>query len=109
MRFVYAGLLAGCLIVTAPLELFLRARVYVQWRRLALTLLPVVLLFGGWDIAEVQTGAWRYPPGRILGLVLPGGLPIEEAAFFLVIPTCTILTFEAVRAVRGRGSRDRPR
>lgn len=102
MRFVYAGLLVACLIVTAPLELLLHTRVYARWRRLLATLAPVALAFGGWDLAAVRTGAWRFPAGRNLGLRLPGGLPVEEAAFFLVIPTCAILAFEAVRAVRGR-------
>ena len=30
----YLGLLVGCLVVTAPLELVLRVRVYARWRRL---------------------------------------------------------------------------
>ena len=30
-----------------------------------------------------------------------GGLPIEELVFFLVIPLASILTLEAVRAVKG--------
>ena len=33
--------------------------------------------------------------------MLPGGLPLEEGLFFLAVPVCSILTLEAVRAVRG--------
>lgn len=109
MRFLYAGLLAGCLVVTAPLELLLHTRVYARWRRLALTVLPVALVFGGWDAAAVRAGDWRYPRGRVIGLRLPGGLPIEEVAFFLVIPICAVLTLEAVLAVRGGRRADRAR
>ena len=36
----YLGLLAGCLVVTAPLELVLRVRVYARWRRVLLAVLP---------------------------------------------------------------------
>jgi hypothetical protein len=31
--------------------------------------------------------------------VLPGGLPLDEVLFFIVVPVCAILGFEAVRAV----------
>ena len=35
--------------------------------------------------------------------MLPGGLPLEELLFFLVVPVCAVLGFEAVRQVTGRG------
>jgi hypothetical protein len=31
---------------------------------------------------------------------LPGGIPLEEVLFFVVVPICAILTLEAVRARR---------
>jgi hypothetical protein len=34
-------------------------------------------------------------------VLLPGRLPIEELLFFIVVPICSVLTLEAVRAVRG--------
>ena len=36
----YLALLAGCLVVTAPLELLLRVRVYARWRRLLAAVAP---------------------------------------------------------------------
>jgi hypothetical protein len=33
--------------------------------------------------------------------VLPGGVPVEELLFFVVVPTCAVLAFEAVRRVKG--------
>ena len=36
------------------------------------------------------------------GIVLPGGLPLDEVLFFVVVPVCAILGFEAVRTVLGR-------
>jgi hypothetical protein len=58
-QLTYLALLAGCLVVTAPLELLLRVRVY------------------------------------------PGGIPVEEVLFFLVVPLCSVLALEAVRKVTG--------
>lgn len=97
---MYLGLLAGCLLGTLPLELFLHTRVYARWRRLAATLLAVLLVFGAWDVLASITHTWRYDHRYLLGVTLPGGLPVEELLFFLVIPTCAVLTLEAVRARR---------
>ena len=44
------------------------------------------------------------------GLLLPGRLPLEELLFFVVVPLCAILTFEAVRRLRpGWLAGDEPR
>jgi lycopene cyclase domain-containing protein len=96
----YVAILAGCLIITLPLEFVFGARVYARWRRLALSLLPVLVVFGGWDLAAIQWGDWHYDAGYLVGVELPGRMPLEELLFFLVIPTCAILTLEAVRSLR---------
>lgn len=93
----FLALLALCLIVTAPLEVVLRTRVYRRWRRLAQALAPTVIAFCAWDIYAIRAGHWTYNPRYILGWTLPGRLPIEELLFFAVTPTCAILTLEAVR------------
>lgn len=100
MRAAYLLVLAGCLIGTLPLEIFLRTRVYVRWRRLLLTLAPVLAVFLTWDLLAIGAGHWDYDPQQTVG-VLFGDLPLEELLFFLVIPICSILALEAVRAVRG--------
>jgi lycopene cyclase domain-containing protein len=97
---VYLAILATCLIGTLPLEIWLHTRVYARWRRLAATLLPVVILFGGWDLLAIDQGTWHYDGRYLTGVRLPGHLPLEELLFFLVIPTCAVLTLEAVRARR---------
>jgi lycopene cyclase domain-containing protein len=97
----YLALLAGCLVVTAPLELLLRVRVYARWRRLLLALLPEFVLFVVWVLYAIARGHWSYDAGQILGLRLPGGIPVEEVLFFLVVPVCAVLAFEAVRKVTG--------
>ena len=44
---------------------------------------------------------WSFDPAQTVGLSLPGGVPVEELLFFVVVPTCAVLAFEAVRRVRG--------
>jgi lycopene cyclase domain-containing protein len=97
----YVGVLAVCLLGTLPLELWLGVRVYRRPRRLLLTLLPVLVVFVVWDLYAVHAGHWTFDRAQTVGWVLPGGLPIEEVLFFLVVPICSVLAFEAVRTVRG--------
>lgn len=104
----YLGLLAGCLLGTAPLEIWLGTRVYARPRRWLLSVLPTFVLFAGWDLYAIARHQWSYRQEWMSGVVLPGGLPVEEALFFVVVPTCAILAFEAVRAVQGWPAGDEP-
>ncbi len=105
----YLAILAGCLAGTAPLEVFLRTRVYARPLRLALTLVPVVAVFFCWDMYAVSAGHWDFDPASTTGVRLPGAVPLEELLFFLVVPVCAVLTLEAVRAVKGWEVGDEPR
>jgi lycopene cyclase domain-containing protein len=98
VRLTYLLILTACLLGTAPLEVLLHTRVYARWPRLAATLVPVALVFGAWDAAAISAGWWHYDHRYLLGVTLPGRLPLEELLFFLVIPTCAVLTLEAVRS-----------
>ena len=104
----YLGMLVFVLLGTLPLELYLKVGVYRRWRRLGLTLLCVVPLFVVWDLYAVARGHWHFDPAQVLGVTLPGGLPLEEVAFFVVVPLAAVLTLEAVRAVRGWPVGDEP-
>ena len=97
----YLGVLLVCLLGTLPLELWLKVGVYRRWRRLLLTLLPVVAVFVVWDLYAIAAGHWTFDPAQTLGVELPGGLPLEELLFFVVVPICSVLAYEAVRTVRG--------
>jgi lycopene cyclase domain-containing protein len=95
----YLLVLAGCLVAALWLEPVLKVNVFRRWRRLLLTLLPVVVVFALWDLAAIAAGHWHFDPAQTTGIVLPGGLPLDEVLFFVVVPVCAILGFEAVRAV----------
>ena len=93
----YLLLLVGCVVLTLPLELLLHTRVYARPLRLLLTLLPVFAVFVTWDAFAVHAHQWHY---RHVLEVRVLGLPVEELLFFLVIPTCSVLTLQAVRRRR---------
>jgi lycopene cyclase domain-containing protein len=97
----YLAVLALCLLGTLPLEVWLGVRVYRRPRRLLLTMLPVVAVFYLWDVYAIAADHWSFDPAQTVGLVLPGGVPVEELLFFVVVPTCAVLAFEAVRRVKG--------
>jgi lycopene cyclase domain-containing protein len=97
----YLGLLAGCLVVTAPLELVLRVRVYARWRRLLFAVLPEFVVFVVWVLYAIAQGHWDYDGDLTLGVRLLGGIPVEELLFFIVVPVCAVLALEAVRKVTG--------
>jgi lycopene cyclase domain-containing protein len=102
----YLLVLAGCLVAALWLEPVLKVNVFRRWRRLLLTLLPVVVVFALWDLAAIAAGHWRFDPAQTTGIVLPGGLPLDEVLFFVVVPVCAILGFEATRAVLRRPAGD---
>jgi lycopene cyclase domain-containing protein len=97
----YLFVLAGCLLAAVPLEFLLRLRVRQQWRRLLLTIAPVLVVFVGWDVYAIARHHWSYDHAQTSGVLLPGRLPLEELLFFVVIPVCAVLTLEAVRKVTG--------
>lgn len=102
----YLGVLAGCLVCALWLEPVLKVNVLRRWRRLLLTLLPVVVVFVLWDLAAIAAGHWTFDPDQTTGVLFPGGLPLDEVLFFVVVPVCAVLGFEAVRAVLGRPAGD---
>jgi len=95
-RYQYLLLMAACLLVTLPLEFLLGARVYRRLRALLWALVPVVLIFAVWDIVGILRGHWTYSPRYVTGLQLGLGMPVEELVFFVVIPVCGLLSYEAV-------------
>ena len=107
--FQYLLLLGACLLITLPLEFVLRAMVYRRPLRLALSLAPVVIIFSCWDIVGILRGHWDYNPRYVTGVQVILGMPIEELAFFVVIPLCGLLTYEAVGRVLAAVDRRRSR
>lgn len=99
----YVAMLAFCLAGTLPLAFAYRLRVLRQPRRLVAAIVLAAAPFVVWDVWATSVGQWRFDPAQTLPLRV-AGLPLEEVAFFVVVPLASVLTYEAVRAVRsGRG------
>lgn len=96
-RYQYLLLMGACLLVTFPLELIYGARVWRDPVRLVRTLALPAAVFAVWDVLAIRAGVWDFNPRYVSGWLLPFDLPVEEAAFFVTIPICSILAYEAVR------------
>jgi lycopene cyclase domain-containing protein len=99
-KFAYLSVLLACLLGTAWLEFFLRTRVYRRTLRLILTVLPVVLVFSIWDAYAIAQVHWTFDSRFVTGVTTVANIPLDEILFFIVIPICSILSFEAVRSAR---------
>lgn len=97
-RWQYLAVLAACLVITAPLEFF-GPGVYRQWRRVTKAVVPVAAVFLVWDEIAVAAHVWTYDHRYLCGLSIPFRVPIEEVLFFLVIPVCALLTYNAVTTI----------
>ncbi len=95
----YATMLAFCLAGTLPLVPAFRLRVLRQPRRLLLTVVAAGTPFLVWDLLATRAGHWRFDADQTLPWRV-AGVPLEEVAFFVVIPLVSVLTYEAVRSVR---------
>jgi lycopene cyclase domain-containing protein len=99
-KFAYLSVLLACLLGTAWLEYFLRTKVYRRIIRLTLTVAPVLVVFSIWDAYAIAQGHWTFDSRFITGVTLIANIPLDEILFFIVIPICAILSFEAVRSAR---------
>jgi lycopene beta-cyclase len=104
-HFQYLLLMAACLLITLPLEFVLGARVYRRAAGLAFALIPVVIIFSVWDIIGILRDHWSYSARFTTGVKLIFGMPIEELVFFIVVPICGLLTYEAVGQMLRVGKR----
>jgi lycopene cyclase domain-containing protein len=98
-RFQYLLLMGLCVVGTLPLEFVYEARVWRRPRRLGVAVGPALGVFVAWDLWASARGTWDFDPDHTIGITLPGGMVIEELAFFVVVPVCALLTLEAVRNV----------
>ena len=100
-QYQYLLLMGACVAITLPLEFLFRARVWRRPRRLVAALWFPLVVFVIWDVIAIARDHWSYNERYVTGIELPFNLPIEELVFFIVIPICSLLTFEAVRRIIG--------
>ncbi|MDY0289384.1 MAG: lycopene cyclase domain-containing protein [Sphaerochaeta sp.] len=87
------------LVLAGPLLLSFDKKVafYRYWKRLALSMLPVTLLYIVWDIMATDQGHWSFDSAYAGGWRL-FGLPLGELLFFFVVPYACIFIYEVVKA-----------
>jgi lycopene cyclase domain-containing protein len=100
-RWQYLIVLAACLAITLPLEIFGDGVYRRAWRAVR-AILPVAAVFLLWDEAAIGKHVWTYNCAYITGAHIPFQMPIEEVLFFVVIPLCALLTYNAVSAILER-------
>src|SRR4051794_32023121 len=100
-HWAYVAMLVFCLAGTLPLVPAFRLSVLRQPRRLVLTVAAVGIPFLVWDLYAVRAGHWSFDASQTLPPRV-AGLPLEELGFLIVIPVVSVITFDAVRAVRAR-------
>lgn len=106
----YVAMLAFCLAGTLPLVPAFRLQVFRQPGRLLITIVAAGSPFLLWDLWATRAGHWWFDAAQTLPWRL-AQLPLEEIAFFVVIPVVSVLTYEGVRKVLRPGSarhRSRP-
>ena len=102
----YVAMLVFCLACTLPLVRLFRLDVLHQPRRLFLAIVLAGVPFLAWDLYATHVGHWWFDEAQ----TLPGrvaGLPLEEVAFFVVIPLVSVLTFEAVTVASANARSER--
>ncbi len=100
LKFSYIAVLVFIFLGTVWLEIILKARVYQKFKRLILTIIPVVILMVIWDYYAIVNNHWFFDPEKTTGLTLIGFLPLEELLFFIIVPIAALLSFEAVRSIK---------
>lgn len=100
----YAAVLVACLVVTVPLVPIFRLRRVRRPGLLAVAIACAATPFVVWDVLATHAGEWRFDGAQVLGVRLLG-LPVEEWAFFVVIPFAAIACYEAVGTLLRRRRR----
>jgi lycopene cyclase domain-containing protein len=102
-HWAYVAMLLFCLAGTLPLVPAFGLSVLRQPRRLLLTVLAAGTPFLLWDLHATDVGHWWFDADQTLPWRV-AGLPLEEIAFFVVIPLVAVLTYEAVTVARARSA-----
>ncbi|MCX2955067.1 lycopene cyclase domain-containing protein [Lentzea sp. NEAU-D7] len=104
-QYEYLMVLGVCVLITLPLEWMGRG-VYRRGPALVRAIAPVLLVLAVWDVVAIVRGHWSFHPEATTGVLIGGVLPVEEVLFFVAIPLCAVLTYEAVKGHSERWSRD---
>ena len=75
-------------------------KIRIDYRKALIAILPVFIVFVLWDVYAAWRGHWEFGLDKMLGIILLNQ-PIEELAFFLIIPLFHIVVWEAIKKYVG--------
>ncbi len=94
---LYFTLLLGSISVPLLLSFDKKVAFYLSWKWVLPAIILVAAEFIAWDIWLTHLGVWGFNE-RYHGSWTPGGLPIEEWLFFIVVPYASLFLHYVLRA-----------
>lgn len=95
MAWFYYSLYLAVILLSALL-IARTAKVKIDAGRFARAILPVFIIFVLWDVLAVYLGHWQFGLENMLGIII-FNQPIEELAFFVVVPFFYVVVWEVCR------------
>ncbi len=87
---------------------FETAKRFINWRALAFTLLPILLISLLWEVTlAVPYRWWGYKPDALIGLKIGAwsNLPIEAVCVWLTVTFATVITYEVIKIWQAMGTK----
>lgn len=94
---LYTWVIIGTLLGPFALSFDKKVHFYSYWKSLFPAIFIVGVLFLIWDEYFTQLGIWGFNAAYLSGIYI-GNLPIEEIAFFLVVPYAFVFIYEVIKA-----------
>ena len=95
-EYLYLGLMLFSMAYPIAQSFERRLRYYQNWKGLFLGILAMMLIFIPWDIYFTAKGVWWFNDLYITGFKI-WHLPIEEWAFFVVVPFACVFLYEVLK------------
>ena len=95
-EYLYLGLMLFSMAYPIAQSFERRLRYYQNWKGLFLGILAMMLIFIPWDIYFTAKGVWWFNDLYITGFKI-WNLPIEEWAFFVVVPFACVFLYEVLK------------
>lgn len=100
MFWEYSLYILSIILGTALINVLFGLRPIRRMKLLALSILPVTVIFVAWDIFAVYRGIWSFNMGHMLGWIVINQ-PVEEVSFFLAVPFYYITIWELAKKFVG--------
>lgn len=93
---LYLFILLGSIAFPFAFSFDKRLQFFRKWKYMTLSILLPAVFFVAWDWLFTYLGVWSFNPDYILGKYLLN-LPVEEVAFFFIIPYCCLFVYENMK------------